>query len=74
MEIDVEIFGQLFPGLQRRQTVSLPRSMNVKEVAELLSLNLDEVGMIVIDGVLSLPEETLTSDCRLCFFPPMTGG
>lgn len=74
MQIEVELFGQLLPETERLQTLNLARPMNVQEVADLLGLNLEEVGLIVIDGVQSEDQDTVPSGSRLCFFPPMTGG
>ncbi len=48
--------------------------MTVQEVAILLGLNPDEIGLISINGVQSEMEDPVPPDCRLCFFPPMSGG
>ena len=74
MRIDVELFGQLGQSIQRRQTLTLESSMSVGEVAGQLGLNLEEVGLIVIDGVLGEAEDLVSPGSRLCFFPPMSGG
>jgi molybdopterin converting factor small subunit len=74
MQIEVEIFGQLSPGIQRCQKLTVERSMRVEEVADLLGLTLEEIGLIVIDGELREANEILSSGSRLCFFPPMSGG
>jgi molybdopterin converting factor small subunit len=74
MQIDVEIFGQLLPGMQRRQTLALERSITVGEVAGLLGLNLEEIGLVVVNGVQGEENDSVLPDCRLCFFPPMSGG
>jgi molybdopterin converting factor small subunit len=74
LAVDVELFGQLSPGVQRRQTLSLERPTTVYEVAILLGLDPEEVGLIVINGVLSQMQDPVSPDCRLCFFPPVSGG
>ena len=74
MGVDVELFGQLLPGAQRRQTLALEHSMTVQEVAILLGLDPDEIGLIAINGVQVELQELVPPDCRLCFFPPMSGG
>ena len=48
--------------------------MTVLDVANLLELNPDEIGLIVINGVQSEFQDPVPPDCRLCFFPPMSGG
>jgi hypothetical protein len=72
--VDIELFGQLAPGVPRRQTLSLERPMTVKEVAILLAVDPDRVGLIAINGVQSQMEDPVPSDGRLCFFPPLSGG
>ena len=74
MPVEIELFGQLAPALPRRQSITLERPMNAGEVGLLLGLDLDEVGLIAIDGVQSELEDPVPSDCRLCFFPPLSGG
>jgi hypothetical protein len=72
--VDVELFGQLLPGAQRRQSLTLERPTTVQDVAILLGLNPDDVGLIAINGVQSEMQDLVLPDCRLCFFPPMSGG
>lgn len=72
--IEVELFGQLLPGVQRRQMMKLEGRTFVSDVARILGLNPEDVGLITIDGVQSEMEDVVNPDCRLCFFPPMSGG
>jgi len=72
--VDVELFGQLSPGVPRRQTLSLEHLATVYEVAILLGVDPQEVGLIVINGVQSEMQDPVPPDCRLCFFPYMSGG
>jgi hypothetical protein len=74
MSIEVELFGQLLPRAQRRQMLNMKHSVSVQEVAGILGLKLEEVGLITIDGVQSEMEDSVKPGCRLCFFPYMTGG
>jgi molybdopterin converting factor small subunit len=74
MKVSVELFGQLSPLSPRRQTLELANQATVQEAAALLGLNSDEIGLITIDGVQSEMENSLTPDCRLCFFPYISGG
>ena len=72
--VDVELFGQLLPNVERRQTLILDRPMTVQDVAVLLGLDPDDVGLIIINGVQSEMEDPVPPDGRLCFCPPMSGG
>ncbi|MCI0475484.1 MAG: MoaD/ThiS family protein [Anaerolineales bacterium] len=72
--IEIELFGQLAPNLSRRQSLTLARAMTVQEIARQLGLNPDEIGLIVINGVQREMDDPVPADCRLCFFPPVSGG
>ena len=74
MSIEIELFGQLLPGTQRHQMLNVERSVSVQEVAQILGLKLEEVGLITIDGAQSEKEDAVKPGSRLCFFPPMSGG
>ena len=74
MNIEIELFGQLALGVQRQQTITLENSMTVQAVADYLGLNPDEIGLISINGVQSEMDDPVPPDCRLCFFPPLSGG
>ncbi len=74
MAVDVELFGQLLPNVERRQTLILDRHRTVQDVAVLLGLDPDDVGLIIINGVQVELQDPVPPSCRLCFFPPMSGG
>lgn len=54
--------------------MSLERTMTVREVAALVGVNPEEVGLIVINGIQGEMDDPVPLNCRLCFFPPMSGG
>ena len=74
MAVDIELFGLLAPGVQRRQILDLESPSSVSEVAVRLGVNPEEVGLVTIDGVQSSMQDKVPLTCRLCFFPPMSGG
>ena len=74
MALDVELFGGLLPDVPRRQTVTLEHAMTIRQVIARLGLKPDEVGLIVIDGVQKELDDLVPTACRLCFFPPVSGG
>ena len=74
MAVDVELFGQLASGEKRRQTLTLESPVAASEVATLLGVNPEEVGLVTIDGVQSSMQDEVPLTCRVCFFPPMSGG
>jgi hypothetical protein len=72
--VDIELYGQLLPGAERRQELHLEQPVTVLDIASLLGLDPEEIGLISINGVQSELEDLVPPDCRLCFFPPMSGG
>ena len=74
MTVNVELFGQLAQGTQRRQSLTLDRPMKVREVASLLEIDTEHIGLIAIDNVQRELDDWVPPECRLCFFPPMSGG
>jgi molybdopterin converting factor small subunit len=77
--IDVELFGQLAPHMPRRQTLTVERpttasQTTAQELAVQLGLELDDIGLMSINGVQVELQELVPPDCRLCLFPPMSGG
>jgi len=74
MKISVELFGQLSPLSPRRQTLDLANPATVQDAATRLGLNVDEIGLITINGVQSEMLDLLLAECRLCFFPYISGG
>ncbi|MGE5123082.1 MAG: MoaD/ThiS family protein [Acidobacteriaceae bacterium] len=74
MKISVELFGQLSLASPRRQILDLVDGATVQDAALKLGLNTEEVGIITINGVQSDMQDPLTPECRLCFFPYISGG
>jgi len=74
LSVDVELFGQLAGDGPRRRELNLAQRMTAQEVAIQLGLDPKTVGLVVIDGVLHGLEDAVPPDCRLCFFPPLSGG
>jgi hypothetical protein len=72
--IDIEIFGQLLPGQPRRRAVDVSAPTTVRNLAQSIGLDLQEIGLITIDGVQSDLDHSVQPDSRLCFFPYVSGG
>jgi len=74
MPVNIELFGQLSPNRPRRQILDLDQPATVLQAMRRLGLNPKEIGLITINGVQSELEDPLPPDCRLCFFPYLSGG
>jgi hypothetical protein len=74
LAVSVELNGQLAPSSPRRQTLNWVSQMRIQDAASLLGLNPEEIGLITVNGVQSELEDLLPSECRLCFFPYVSGG
>jgi molybdopterin converting factor small subunit len=72
--IEIELFGQLAPNLPRRQSLTPDRAMTVEEIAMQLGLDPEQIGLIVVNGIQRELHDPVPPDCRLCFFPPVSGG
>jgi hypothetical protein len=74
VEIEVELFGQLLPNKPRKQVLKLEHQVSVQDVALQIGLNPKELGLMTMNGVQSDLEEMVQPNCRLCFFPYLSGG
>jgi hypothetical protein len=74
MEINVELAGQLLPGVPRHQTLYFDKPVTVREVALLLGLDAEEVGLIVVNGIQSEMDDDVPPESRLSIFPYLSGG
>jgi hypothetical protein len=74
VSVDIEVFGQLIPDQPRRRTIDISEPTAVRELAVRIGLDLNEIGLVTIDGVQSRLEDSVQTDSRLCFFPYVTGG
>ena len=74
LKISIELFGQLSPLSPRQQTLDLANQATVQDAATRLGLIVDDIGLITINGVQSEMQDLLKAECRLCFFPYISGG
>jgi hypothetical protein len=72
--VDIEIFGQLLPNQPRRRSVEIHEPATVRDLAQVIGLELNEIGLVMIDGVQSDLDHFVQPDSRLCFFPYVSGG
>ncbi|MBN1570847.1 MAG: MoaD/ThiS family protein [Acidobacteria bacterium] len=74
MAVDIEVFGQLLPNQPRRRAVEIQKPATVRDLAGLIGLDPEEIGLVMIDGVQSGLDHDVQPDSRLCFFPYVSGG
>jgi hypothetical protein len=72
--VDIEIFGQLLPNRPRRQAIELQQPVSVRDLARMIGLELEDIGLITIDGIQGSLDHRVQPDSRLCFFPYVSGG
>ena len=73
--IEIQIYGTLWEHLESRLELDLDGG--VTTVADLLArLEVDpsEVGIVTVDGRQSSLDRLVPAGCRVCIFPPMSGG
>jgi hypothetical protein len=74
MSVELEVFGALLPPDKRRQILQLQGRTTVQQIADSLGLKPDQIGLTTIQGVQSELDDVIPPACRLCVFPPMSGG
>lgn len=74
MAVELEVFGALLPPDRRRQILHIDGRTTVRQVADSLGLKPDDIGLITIQGVQSELDHIVPPGCRLCLFPPLSGG
>ncbi len=74
MAVDVELLGGLATNIPRRQKMILQDPVTIGELVNRLGLKAEEIGLIVVDGVQKELDDLVPTTCRLCFFPPVSGG
>ncbi len=73
--VSVHIFGALWPAVEREQQVDLAgREVRVGDLIARLGIAPEEVGIVTIDGRQCRLEDVTPPVCRLCVFPPLSGG
>jgi molybdopterin converting factor small subunit len=74
MVITVDLAGQLSQSRPQHQSLDVPQGTTAGQVADMLGLKPEEIGLITINGVQRELSDTLAPDCRLYFFPYLSGG
>ena len=74
MAVELEVFGALVPPDKRRQILQIRDRTTVQQVIASLGLDPEAIGLITIQGVQSELDDVVPPGCRLCLFPPMSGG
>jgi hypothetical protein len=74
VDVEVELFGGLGPGLARKHSVQVDGDITASELGASIGLDTDTAGMVIADGVQVEPEDVLRHPKRVCFFPFLSGG
>jgi len=74
MTVDVELFGQLGISRERNQSLEIESPLPVNEVALLVGVQPEDIGLAIIDGAQVSIKEKVPTTCQLSLFPPMSGG
>ena len=74
MAVDVEVFAQLLPGQPRRRSLDTQGPATVRDIALRIGLDLNEIGLVSVDGVQSDLDDLVQPNSRICFFPYLAGG
>ena len=74
MVVEVELFAQLAEKYFQKANIEIEGENTVLDLIHHFNLIPEEVGLVTIDGVQSNIDDMVPASCRLCFFPPMSGG
>ena len=74
MTIKLELFGQLRLNRAKTQNLEIGTIATVSEVAKMVEVLPEQIGMAAIDGTVVQLDEPVPDNCRLSLFPPMMGG
>jgi len=73
--VQVHVFGALWPIPQKDQELDLGgREVRVRDLVASLGIDPEEAGIVTIDGRQCQLDEIVPASCRLCIFPPLSGG
>ncbi|MDI7274496.1 MAG: MoaD/ThiS family protein [Anaerolineae bacterium] len=73
--VEVHIFGALWPVSGPDLTLDLGgREVRVRELIASLGIDPEQVGIVTIDGRQCRDDAIVPATCRLCIFPPLSGG
>ena len=74
MPIEIELFGGLAPGRPRKQQLATGGPVTAGDIASLLDVEPDLIGIVTINGRQSELEDVVPEHGRICFFPYLSGG
>jgi len=79
MQVEVRVFATLRPylpelGIGEAKTVEIPEGTTAAELAQQLGIPLDEVKIIMRNGLQVGPEEALAEGDRVAYIPAVGGG
>jgi hypothetical protein len=73
--VEVHVFGVLWEHLEPRSELDLENcDVSVADLLTRLHIDVSEVGIVTVDGRQSNFDELVPASCRVCVFPPISGG
>ncbi len=72
--VTIELFGQLRNKNKKIENLDLTEPLAVRMLAEMIDLSMEQIGMVTINGKQSVESDLVPTECRVCFFPHMSGG
>jgi molybdopterin converting factor small subunit len=74
MNVEVRLFATLRRGRFNRQVVDVPQGSTVTDVCRRLAIGLNEVAIVLVNGLEAPRERELVSGDTLSLFPGVGGG
>jgi molybdopterin converting factor small subunit len=73
--IEIQIYGTLWEHLEPKLDLDVDgRVITIADLLARLEVDPAEVGIVTVDGRQSSFDKLVPAGCRVCIFPPMSGG
>jgi molybdopterin converting factor small subunit len=74
MQVEVRLFATLREGRFDKQTIEKAEAVSISDLLEHLGIPIDQVGILLVNGLNTSVEHKLTSNDVVSLFPAIGGG
>jgi molybdopterin converting factor small subunit len=74
MQVEVRLFATLREGRFDKQSIEKAKAVSISDLLEHLGIPIDQVGILLVNGLNTSVEHKLTSNDVVSLFPAIGGG
>lgn len=74
MEIEVRLFASFREGRWKSKRLQFSEDLHIIDILDTLHININEIGMILVNGSYKTTDFKLNDGDILALFPPVAGG